>query len=102
MGQFNHIIDWFKKRHDTLIDDFEPLQAGSRRVMEFDGSEWRDITPKIIRETRSRIEEMEFLVRIYQLRNELPPNLDSSSSEQKEASPSERKEASSSEQKKVS
>jgi hypothetical protein len=62
MGRY--IIDWFKKRHDTLIDDFEPLQAGSRRVMEFDGSEWRDITPKMIRETRSRIEEMEFLVRI--------------------------------------
>jgi hypothetical protein len=54
--------------------------------MEFDGSEWRDITPKIIRETRSRIEEMEFLVRIYQLRNEHPPNLDSSSSEQKKVS----------------
>jgi hypothetical protein len=102
MGQYDHIIDWFKKRHDTLIDDLEPLQAGSRRVMEFDGSEWRDITPKIIRETKSRIEEMEFLVRIYQLRNEHPPNLDSSSSEQKKASPSERKEASSSEQKKVS
>jgi len=86
LGRYDHIIDWFKKRHDTLIDDFEPLEAGSRRVMEFDGSEWRDITPKMIRETRSRIEEMEFLVRIYQLRNEHPPNLDSSSSEQKEAS----------------
>jgi hypothetical protein len=70
--------------------------------MEFDGSEWRDITPKINRETRSTIEEMEFLVRIYQLRNEHPPNLDSSSNEQKEASLSERKEASSNEQKKVS
>ena len=92
MGQYDHLIDWLKKRHDTLIDDFEPLQAGSRRVMEFDGSGWRDITPKIIRETRSRIAEMQFLVRIYQLRNEHPPNLDSSSSEQ----------ASSSEQKKVS
>src|SRR5262250_2974832 len=76
------------KSATTLIDDFEPLQAGSRRVMEFDGSEWRDITPKIIRETRSRIEEMEFLVRIYQLRNEHPPNLDSSSSEQKKDSSS--------------
>jgi len=86
MGQYDHLIAWFKKRHDTLIDDFEPLQAGSRRVMEFDGSEWRDITPKIIRETRSRIEEMEFLVRIYQLRNEHPPNLYSSSSEQKKVS----------------
>ena len=94
MGQYDHIIEWFKKRHDTLIDDFEPLQAGSRRVMEFDGSEWRDITPKIIKETRSRIEEMEFLVRIYQLRNEHPPNLDSSSSEQKKASPSEQKKVS--------
>gem|GEM_PF-1420222 len=48
MGRYDHIIEWFKKRHDTLIDDFEPLQAGSRRVMEFDGSEWRDITRKII------------------------------------------------------
>jgi len=38
MGQYDHLIDWLKKRHDTLIDDFEPLQAGSRRVMEFDGS----------------------------------------------------------------
>src|SRR5262245_40117554 len=95
MGRYDHIIDWFKKRHDTLIDDFEPLQAGSRRVMEFDGSEWRDITPKIVRETRSRIEEMEFLVRIYELRNEHPPNLDSSSSDKKEAySSSEQKEAS--------
>ena len=86
MGQYDHLIDWFKKRHDTLIDDFEPLQAGSRRVMEFDGSEWRDITPSIIKDTRSRIEEMEFLIRIYQLRNEHPPNLDSSSSEQKKVS----------------
>ena len=95
MGRYDHIIDWFKKRHDTLIDDFEPLQAGSRRVMEFDGSEWRDITPKIVRETRSRIEEMEFLVRIYGLRNEHPPNFDSSSSEKKEASSSsEKREAS--------
>jgi len=94
MGRYDHIIDWFKKRHDTLIDDFEPLQAGSRRVMEFDGSEWRDITPKMIREARSRIEEMEFLVRTYELRNENPPNLDSSPSERKEASPGERKEAS--------
>ena len=94
MGQYDHIIDWFKKRHDTLIDDFEPLQVGSRRVMEFDGSEWRDITSKIIKETRSRIEEMEFLVRIYQLRNEHPPNLDSSSSEQKKASSSEQKKVS--------
>ena len=95
MGRYDHIIDWFKKRHDTLIDDFEPLQAGSRRVMEFDGSEWRDITPKIVRETRSSIEEMEFLVRIYELRNEHPPNLDSSSSDKKEASSSsEQKEAS--------
>src|SRR5262245_28650223 len=51
MGRYDHIVDWFKKRHDTLIDNFEPLQAGSRRVMEFDGSEWRDITPKMIRET---------------------------------------------------
>jgi len=58
MGRFDHIIDWFKKRHDTLIDDLEPLQAGSRRVMEFDGSEWRDITPKMIRETVRRIEEI--------------------------------------------
>src|SRR5262245_8474757 len=53
MGRYDHVIEWFKKRHDTLIDDFEPLQAGSRRVMEFDGSEWRDITPKIIRETEA-------------------------------------------------
>jgi hypothetical protein len=98
MGRYDHIIDWFKKRHDTLIDDFEPLQAGSRRVMEFDGS----ITPKMIRETRSRIEEMEFLVRIYELRNENPPNLDSSSSQRKEASSGERKEASSSERKEAS
>jgi len=67
--------------------------------MEFDGSDWRDITSRIVRETRSRIEEMEFLVRIYQLRNEHPPNLDSSSSEQEKASPSERKEASSNEAK---
>jgi hypothetical protein len=102
MGQYDHLIEWFKKRHDTLIDDFEPLQTGARRVMEFDGSEWRDITPKIIRETRSRIEEMQFLVRIYQLRNEHPPNLDSSSSEQKKDSSSEQKEVSSNEQKKVS
>ena len=94
MGQYDHLIDWLNKRHDTLIDDFDPLQAGSRRVMEFDGSEWRDITSKIIRETRSRIEEMEFLVRIYQLRNEHPPNLDSSSSEQKKASSSEQKKVS--------
>ncbi|HYV70744.1 MAG TPA: hypothetical protein VE970_11630 [Pseudolabrys sp.] len=101
MGQYDHLIEWFKKRHDTLIDDFEPLQTGARRVMEFDGSEWRDITPKIIRETRSRIEEMQFLVRIYQLRNEHPPNLDSSSSEQKKDSSSEQKEVSSN-QKKVS
>jgi hypothetical protein len=87
MGRYDHIIDWFKKRHDTLIDDFEPFQAGSRRLMEFDGSEWRDITPKLIRETRKRIEEMELLVKIYELRNENPlPNLDSSSSEQKKAS----------------
>jgi hypothetical protein len=63
MGRYDHIVDWFKKRHDTLIDDFEPFQGGSRRVMEFDGSEWRNVTPKMIRETRSRIEEMEFLVR---------------------------------------
>jgi hypothetical protein len=102
MGQYDHLIEWFKKRHDTLIDDFEPLQTGARRVMEFDGSEWRDITPKIIRETRSRIEEMQFLVRIYQLRNEHPPNLDSSSSEQKKDSSSEQKEVSSNAQKKVS
>ena len=102
MGQYDHLIEWFKKRHDTLIDDFEPLQTGARRVMEFDGSEWRDITPKIIRETRSRIEEMQFLVRIYQLRNEHPPNLDSSSSEQKKDSSSEQKEVSSNEQKNVS
>ena len=94
MGRYDHIIDWFKQRHDPLIDDFEPLQAGSRRVMEFDNSEWRDITPKMIRETRSRIEEMEFLVRMYELRNENPPNLDSSSSEQTEASSGEQKKAS--------
>jgi hypothetical protein len=81
MGQYDDIIDWFIKRHDKLIDDFESLQAGSRKVMEFDGSEWSDITPKTIAETRSTIAEMEFLVRIYQLRNEHPPNLDSSSSE---------------------
>jgi hypothetical protein len=93
MGRYDHIIEWFKKRHDTLIDDFEPLQAGSRKVMEFDSSEWRDITPRIVRETRSRIEEMEFLVRIYDLRNQHPPNLDSSSSEQKDSS-SKQKEAS--------
>jgi hypothetical protein len=86
MGQHDHIIDWFKKRHDALIDDFEPLQAGSRRVMEFDGSEWRDITPKIIAETRIKIAEMEFLVRAYQLRNENSPDLDSPSSEQKKVS----------------
>jgi hypothetical protein len=48
----------------------------------------------MIRETRSRIEQMEFLVRIYELRNENPPNLDSSSSQRKEASSSEWKEAS--------
>jgi hypothetical protein len=54
--------------------------------MEFDGTEWRDTTPKMIRETRSRIEEMEFLVRIYELRNQNPPNLDSSPSDQKKAS----------------
>ena len=86
MGRYDHIIDWFKQRHDTLIDDLEPLQAGSRRVMEFEGSEWRDITPRLIRETIRRIEEMELLVRIYELRNENPPNLDSFSSEQKKAS----------------
>ena len=86
MGRYDHIIDWFKNRHDTLIDDLEPLQAGSRRLMEFDGSEWRDITPTLIRETRKRIEEMELLVRIYELRNAKPPDLDSSSSEQKKAS----------------
>jgi hypothetical protein len=86
MGRYDHIIDWFKQRHDTLIDDLEPLQAGSRRVMEFDGSEWRDITPKLIRDTIRRIEEMELLVRIYELRNENPTNLASSSSEQKKAS----------------
>jgi hypothetical protein len=64
MGRYDHIIDWFKQRHDTLIDDLEPLQAGSRRVMEFEGSEWRDITPRLIRETIRRIEEMELLVRM--------------------------------------
>jgi hypothetical protein len=102
MGRFDHIIDWFKKRHDTLIDDLEPLQAGSRRVMEFDGSEWSDITPKMIRETVRRIEEMALLVRIYNHRNENLPNPDSSSSEQKEAPSSEQKESPSSEQKEAS
>jgi hypothetical protein len=48
----------------------------------------------MIRETRSRIEEMEFLVRIYELRNQNPPNLDSSPSDQKKASSGEQKKAS--------
>jgi len=45
---------------------------------------------------------MEFLVRIYDLRNQHPPNLDSSSSKQKEPSSIEQKETSSNAQKEAS
>jgi hypothetical protein len=72
MGQFDHVIDWFKQHHDALIDDLEPLQSGQRNVMEFDGSEWRDVTPRLITETRRRIAELEVLVRLYEARNTQP------------------------------
>lgn len=67
MGQFDQVIDWFKQHHDALIDDLAPLQSGLRNVMEFDGSEWRDVTPTLIAETRGRIAELELLVRIMRL-----------------------------------
>ena len=69
MGRYDHVIDWFKQHHDTLIDDLEPLESGLRNVMEFDGSEWRDITPKLITETRRRIAELKLLVKIYEEHN---------------------------------
>jgi hypothetical protein len=69
MGQYDHIIDWFKKRHDALLDDLEPLESGRTRMMDFDGSDWRDVTPKLIAETKRRIEEMELLVKLYENRN---------------------------------
>jgi hypothetical protein len=69
MGQYDHIIDWFKKRHDALLDDLEPLESGRMRMMDFDGSNWRDVTPKLISETKRRIEEMELLVKLYENRN---------------------------------
>jgi len=72
MGQFDQVIDWFKQHHDALIDDLAPLQSGLRNVMEFDGSEWRDVTPTLIAETRGRIAELELLVRIYESRNNPP------------------------------
>ena len=72
MGQFDQVIDWFKQHHDALIDDLEPLQSGLRTMMEFDGSEWRDVTPNLITDTRRRIAELELLVRIYEARNNQP------------------------------
>src|SRR5262249_10030550 len=50
MGRYDQIIDWFKQRHDTLLDDLEPLESGLRRMMEFDGYDWRDVTPQLIAE----------------------------------------------------
>ena len=55
MGQFDHVIDWFKDQHDALIDDLQPLESGLTRMMEFDGSDWNDVTPKLIAQTRKRI-----------------------------------------------
>jgi hypothetical protein len=69
MGQFDHIIDWFKKRHDALLDDLEPLESGQTRMMDFDGTDWNDVTPKFIAEIKRRIEEMELLVKLYESRN---------------------------------
>ena len=66
MGQFDHIIDWFKKRHDALLDDLEPLESGQTRMMDFDGTDWNDVTPKFIAEIKRRIEEMELLVKLYE------------------------------------
>ena len=70
MGQFDQVIDWFKQHHDALIDDLEPLQSGLRTMMEFDSSEWRDVTTRMITDTRRRIAELELLVKIYEARNE--------------------------------
>ena len=72
MGQFDQVIDWFKQHHDALIDDLEPLESGLRTMMEFDGSEWRDVTPRLLTETRRRIAELEVLVKIYEGRNDQP------------------------------
>ena len=72
MGQFDHIIDWFKKRHDALLDDLEPLESGQTRMMDFDGTSWNDVTPKFIAEIKRRIEEMELLVKLYESRNSEP------------------------------
>jgi hypothetical protein len=69
MGQFDHVIDWFKNHHDAVIDDLEPMESGRMRMMEFDGSEWRDVTPQLIAETRRRIAELEVLVNLYEGRN---------------------------------
>ncbi|HYV71725.1 MAG TPA: hypothetical protein VE970_16655 [Pseudolabrys sp.] len=69
MGRYDQIIDWFKQRHDTLLDDLEPLESGLRRMMEFDGYDWRDVTPQLIAETKRKIEELELLVTIYEGRN---------------------------------
>jgi hypothetical protein len=72
MGRYDQIIDWFKQRHDTLLDDLEPLESGLRRMMEFDGYDWRDVTPQLIAETKRKIEELELLVTIYEGRNAWP------------------------------
>jgi hypothetical protein len=40
--------------------------------MEFDGSEWRDVTPRMITDIRRRIAELELLVKIYEARNDQP------------------------------
>jgi hypothetical protein len=72
MGQFDQIIDWFKQHHDALIDDLEPMECGRRSMMEFDGTDWRDVTAKMIAETRKRIAELELLVKIYEERNTPP------------------------------
>jgi hypothetical protein len=66
VDRYGHIIDWLKKRHDALLDDLEPLQSGRTKMLEFDGSEWCDVTPKFIAETKMRIEEMERLVETYE------------------------------------
>jgi len=51
------------------LDDLEPLESGLRRMMEFDGYDWRDVTPQLIAETKRKIEELELLVTIYEGRN---------------------------------
>ena len=65
------VLEQLRRLRRTMLADVHELESGLRRLSEKQDGEWIDITPQLIKAWRDEAQQLERLIRAYELRSGL-------------------------------